>query len=94
MDMEEDFYQEEEHTRVSRSQRKREAQEITELGKQLILMAPKKLNTLPIEPMLLKEVLAAQSMRMGALKRQILYIAKLMRSMDLEPLHQALKKLK
>ena len=81
-EIEDDF----EFRKPSRSQRKRDAEALTELGKKLIALPAKKLNTLPIEDSIKKELLAAQKMGHGALKRQIQHIGKRLRQQDEETL--------
>lgn len=74
----------------SRSQHKRDALAITELGKQLIALQPKQISRLPLDDTLKQQLLAAQSMQRGALARQIQYIGKLLRRTDTAPLYAAL----
>ena len=77
--------------RPSKSKRKREAHAITDFAKTLIELPHKKLMTLPLPEAIVKHIVAARPMQRNALKRQMQYIAKLLRHLeDLAPLYQAL----
>lgn len=76
----------------SRSQVKREALAITDLGKRLVELPAKKLALIPLEEHILAQIMAAKTMQRGALKRQYQYIGKLLRSHDCEPILAALKR--
>ena len=68
---------------VSKSQLKREAQEKTSLASELLEFSAAQLRALPLEPDVLLAVEQARSIRShGARKRQLLYVAKLLRRMD------------
>ena len=86
---EEDF--ENEFDGPSKSQRKRDALEILELGRNMVNLKPPVLKKLPLSEELLQAILEAQPMRQGALKRQVQFIGKLLRhEEDLSALRQAL----
>lgn len=75
----------------SKSQRKREAHALQALGERLIALKPGLLETMPLPADLLAAVQAAQAMtKHGALRRQRQYIGKLMRTIDVIPIQQAL----
>ncbi len=74
----------------SKSQLKREAHALQELGEQLIAMKPADLVDLPLPDNLAQAISDARGMQRGALKRQRQYIGKLMRDIDPEPIQTAL----
>lgn len=76
---------------VSKSQKKRDALALQDLGKQMISLKPEILKKLPMPESIQKAIVAAKPLKMGALKRQIQYIGKLLRDEeDLSDLHRAL----
>lgn len=76
----------------SKSQLKREARALFSLGRQLVELKPAVLRTLPLDDGLLDAVETARGMRAhGARKRQLLFIAKLLRNMDAAPVRAALE---
>ncbi|MCX7123591.1 MAG: DUF615 domain-containing protein [Gammaproteobacteria bacterium] len=82
---------EEEFSGPSKSQLKRDALEILELGRKMVNLNPQILKKLPLSEEALKCIIEAKPMRQGALKRQVQYIGKLLRhEEDLTPLRQAL----
>ena len=76
----------------SKSQRKRDATALQDLGAQLVKLTSAQLNRIPLPADLLAAVRAAQAMpQRGAHKRQLQYIGKLMRQInDPEPIRAAL----
>lgn len=75
---------------VSKSQLKREAHSLTELGKKLVQMDKSLLAKIPLPDNLLEAINSAKNIRQhGALKRQLQYIGKLMRKTDPEPIQAA-----
>ena len=76
--------------RPSRTQRKREVEAITELGKQLIQLKPDALAGLDLDEDLLAAVRACAVATKGARARQIKLIGKMLRSRDHEEIRQAL----
>jgi ribosome-associated protein len=75
----------------SKSQRKRDAHALQELGAQLVGLPPGTLEELPLPAALREAVYAAQGMRQhGARKRQVQYIGKLLRQLDAATLRTAL----
>jgi ribosome-associated protein len=75
----------------SKSQLKREAEALQEIGEQLVAMSAHELETLPLPDDLASAIEAARQMKKGALKRQRQYIGKLMREIDPDPIIQALE---
>jgi ribosome-associated protein len=91
-DENEDF--EQEPSGPSKSQRKREAHALQNLGTRLVELKPAQLEKLSLPDDLLNAVRAAQGIpQRGARKRQLQYIGKLMRQIDPEPLQAALETL-
>jgi len=76
----------------SKSQRKRDATALQDLGAQLVKLTSAQLNRIPLPDDLLAAVRAAQATpQRGAHKRQLQYIGKLMRQIDdPEPIRAAL----
>ena len=76
----------------SKSQRKRDATALQDLGAQLVKLTSAQVNRIPLPDDLLAAVRAAQAMpQRGAHKRQLQYIGKLMRQIDdPEPIRAAL----
>ncbi len=75
---------------VSKSQRKREAHELLDLAKKIILMPDSRLKRLPLDPTLRAEINFARSIRShGARKRQLMTVAKMIRRLDAESLLDA-----
>ncbi|HRX71519.1 MAG: DUF615 domain-containing protein [Candidatus Competibacteraceae bacterium] len=67
----------------SKSQRKREATALQELGEQLVKLSATELNRIPLSEELLAAVRLAQAIaQRGGRKRQLQYIGKLMRRLD------------
>ncbi|HEC28205.1 MAG TPA: DUF615 domain-containing protein [Gammaproteobacteria bacterium] len=79
-------------TETSKSQKKRDALALQELGERLTELPEDALRKLPLPDPLLDAILAAKKIqRHGGRKRQMQYIGKIMRSIDPEPVEQALK---
>jgi ribosome-associated protein len=75
----------------SKTQRKRQATAVQQLGEHLVGLTPHQLTKLPLTSKLRDAVLAAQTIsQRGARKRQLQYIGKLMRHVDPEPIQAAL----
>ncbi len=76
---------------VSRSQRKRDVEELQKLGAALVGLAPALLDAIALPEELAAAVREAQRIRSHeARRRQLQYIGKLMRSVDPEPVRAAL----
>lgn len=79
---------------VSKSRRKRDANNAQELGKNLLTLSVDALKTIKLPENLSKALDDARRIRKhGALKRQLQYIGKLMRHIDLEPIREEYLKL-
>jgi len=75
---------------ISKSQRKREANELLDLAKNLITMPESRLKSLPLDTELREEVEFARSIRShGARKRQLMTVGKMLRKRDNEQLLDA-----
>lgn len=75
---------------ISKSQLKRDAHSLTELGKKLVQLDKGSLAKIPLPENLLDAINSARNIRQhGALKRQLQYIGKLMRKIDPEPIQAA-----
>jgi len=75
---------------ISKSQRKRDAHELLDLGKQLISMPESRLKRMPLDDDLRREVDFARRIRSnGARKRQMMTVGKMLRLRDNEELIDA-----
>ena len=70
----------------SRTQQKIEAQNINKLASELVQLTKAKLLKLPLSEKAFDEIIKAQSMQRIALKRQIGFIAKVLRKEDIDDL--------
>ena len=76
---------------VSKTQKKREVEELQKLGASLVALPPAQLDALGLPAELLAAVREAQSIRSReARRRQLQFIGKVMRSLDPEPVRAAL----
>jgi len=76
---------------VSKSQRKREANELLGLAKKLIAMPEARLKRMPMDDDLREEIEFARSIRAhGARKRQLMTVGKMLRKRDTEELTDAI----
>ena len=88
-------YDDEEEILISKSQLKRESHALTDLGKELVELAPSKLKTIPISDNLAEAITLARRLKSGSgRKRQLQYIGKLLRTTDVEPINAAMDALK
>jgi len=72
---------------ISKSQLKREAHALTDLGSKLISLSAEQLKKFDLPDNLLEALKAARNIKKhGALKRQKLYIGKLLRGLDANPI--------
>ncbi|MDR2881680.1 MAG: DUF615 domain-containing protein [Azoarcus sp.] len=76
----------------SKTRRKREMQNLQDLGAQLVALAPAQLKKFPVPGELLAAIAEAQrfTRKDEALRRQMQYIGKLMRGIDPEPIRARL----
>ncbi|MEJ2059808.1 MAG: ribosome biogenesis factor YjgA [Gammaproteobacteria bacterium] len=81
------------YERKSKSQLKREAHALQELGERLLTLNEETLAALPLPDELRQALAEGRQIRArGALRRQRQYIGKLMRGIDPEPIRAALAK--
>lgn len=80
----------------SKSSRKREMQELQDLGEQLLALTPGQLAKIPMPEELLAAFAEARRLapRSEAMRRQTQYVGKLMRSVDPEPIRALLAALR
>ncbi len=75
---------------ISKSQLKRDAHALLDLGKKLVQLDKASLAKIPLPDNLLEAINSAKKIRQhGALKRQLQFIGKLMRKIDPEPIQTA-----
>lgn len=87
MDEEEKVYAE----RPNKTAIKRDMLELRDLGKQMIALREEWLDKLPISDLLRIEVLKAKKFRKGALRRQLIFLEKLMREEDVDQIKKSLE---
>jgi ribosome-associated protein len=79
---------------ISKSQKKRQADNLQKIGVQLIDLSASKLDLLPLPEQLYKAIIDAKSIKShGAKRRQAQLIGKLMRSADFEQILEAYEQL-
>ena len=79
---------------ISKSQLKREAHELHDLGVKIVALQSKALETIPLEGTLLDAVHAARKITaFGGRKRQMQFIAKLLRHTEVDAIYDAMQKL-
>jgi len=80
----------------SKTRRKREMQDLQDLGAQLLALTPGQLEKIPVPSALLAAIAEARrfTRKDEALRRQMQYIGKLMRSVDPEPIRARLAALR
>jgi ribosome-associated protein len=74
----------------SKSQVKRELLALQDLGRELVNLAPKALQKMPLTEKTREAIIQARQLRMGALARQLKHIGKLMRDEDVETIRAVL----
>ena len=78
----------------SRSQLKRDSQELRDMGEQLVLMPNSHLDKITLDSSLLAAIKEARRLKnLDARRRQIQYIGKLMRNIDLTEIRYSVEKL-
>ena len=81
----------EEELQISKTRRKREMQELQDLGEELVALTPDKLAGLDLPTRLLDAVLDARRIsKFGALRRQMQYVGRLMRDADADAIRSQL----
>jgi ribosome-associated protein len=78
---------------VSKSEIKRDAEELKRLGAELVDLGKNSLDKIPLDERLRTEVELAQRIKKEGRRRQLQLIGKLLRSIDVEPIRVALHKL-
>ncbi|WP_437613436.1 ribosome biogenesis factor YjgA [Erwinia sp. V71] len=79
---------------VSKSEIKRDAEELKRLGAEIIDLGKNSLDKIPLDEELRDAVELAQKIKKEARRRQLQLIGKMLRARDVEPIRQALDKLK
>lgn len=79
---------------ASRTQRKREALDLQKIGQRLVALDPGDLASVPLPPEMLDAIaLYKRISSFEARRRQLQFIGKLMRKIDLEPITEALSQI-
>ena len=73
---------------VSKSEIKRDAEELKKLGIELVNLSKNEIVKIPLDEDLLYAIELAQKIKKEGYRRQIQYIGKLLRSRDIEPITQ------
>ena len=79
---------------VSKSEIKRDAEELKRLGAELVDLGKNSLDKIPLDERLRTEIELAQRIKKEGRRRQLQLIGKMLRSRDEDPIRQALDKLK
>ncbi|PIJ52045.1 hypothetical protein BL250_02065 [Erwinia sp. OLTSP20] len=79
---------------VSKSEIKRDAEELKQLGVEMIELGKNGLEKLPLDEALREAIGLAQRIKKEGRRRQVQLIGKMLRQRDVEPIRQALDKLK
>ena len=78
---------------VSKSEIKRDAEDLKQLGEKLVNLTKSNLTKVPLDDSLKDAIELAQRLQKEARRRQLQYIGKLLRSIDAEPIREALEKI-
>lgn len=79
---------------VSKSEIKQDAEILKKMGVELVNLSKNELTKIPLDEDLLYAIELAQKIKKEGYRRQIQYIGKLLRSRNIDPITQALDKLK
>ncbi|RWR01074.1 hypothetical protein ED28_16635 [[Pantoea] beijingensis] len=79
---------------VSKSEIKRDAEELKRLGAEMVELSKNSLDKIPLDDDLRAAIELAQKIKKEGRRRQLQLIGKMLRSRDEEPIRQALDKLK
>lgn len=79
---------------VSKSEIKRDAEALKKLGVELTQLSKNELAKIPLDEDMIYAIELAQKIKKEGYRRQIQYIGKLLRNRNIEPISQALDKLK
>lgn len=78
---------------ISKTQVKRDADDLVSLGKRIADLSQDQFDAMPLSNNLREAIVVARKLsKGGAIKRQFKYIGKLLRSMDVEPINQAIER--
>ena len=86
--------EEEEIIWVSKTEMKRDMEALQKIGEELVELKPNALAKIPLDDDLRDAIQDAQRFKTEARRRQLQYIGKLMRQVDVEPIQAALDKLR
>ena len=78
---------------VSKSEIKCDAEDLKQLGEKLVNLTKANLTKVPLDDSLKDAIGLAQRLQKEARRRQLQYIGKLLRSIDAEPIREALEKI-
>ena len=78
---------------VSKSEIKRDAEDLKQLGEKLVNLTKANLTKVLLDDSLKDAIELAQRLQKEARRRQLQYIGKLLRSIDAEPIREALEKI-
>ena len=78
---------------VSKSEIKRDAEDLKQLGEKIVNLTKANLAKIPFDESLLDAIELAQRLQKEARRRQLQYIGKLFRGIDVEPIREALEKI-
>ncbi len=78
---------------VSKSEIKRDAEDLKKIGAKLIELNDNQLAQIPLDDTLIDAIKLAQRSVREAKRRQLQYIGKLLRNLDIEPIKEALAKI-
>ncbi len=79
---------------VSKSEIKRDAEELKRLGAEMVALGKNALDKIPLDPDLRDAIELAQRIKMEGRRRQLQLIGKMLRQRDVDPIRQGLDKLK
>ena len=79
---------------VSKSEIKRDAEELKRLGAEIVDLGKNALDKIPLDADLRAAIELAERIKMEGRRRQLQLIGKMLRQRDVEPIRQALDKLK
>lgn len=79
---------------VSKSEIKRDAEELKRLGAELVALGKNALDKIPLDADLRDAIELAQRIKMEGRRRQLQLIGKMLRQREVDPIRQALDKLK
>lgn len=78
---------------VSKSEIKRDAEDLKQFGEKLVNLTKANLTKVPLDDSLKDAIELAQRLQKEARRRQLQYIGKLLRSIDAKPIREALEKI-